>query len=371
MEELQLTLTPARVDQRNFGVMLSNWRVGQVINALVVDRMPSGNVLLNAGGREFVTPLDLPVQPGTRLQLEVQQVAPQLVLRLLNGSEKSGSLPGAESLARPTQLGNGPAGAMSLGGGTTAASVLSALATQPNLRALVNQSPVLASLITSLSSQVLQSSTLSAGLLSQAVAQSGLFTEANLLAGRSVSLRTNTKTQLIQLQRGIAEIAGNNLGVEARAALNNLSDLTNAALANLNQQQLISMPQENAGQRWAFNLPLDWAGSFVDLAMTIEHEVDEDDPEGGGGRDEWRVHLNLELPEVGRLQALVTLSGSDVSVAFTSNSDAVRRVFESSFGELRDRMIVSDFRVRELAVRQSVQADQTSDAPNSGFEVRV
>ena len=61
MEELQLTLTPARVDQRNFGVMLSNWRVGQVINALVVDRMPSGNVLLNAGGREFVTPLDLPV----------------------------------------------------------------------------------------------------------------------------------------------------------------------------------------------------------------------------------------------------------------------------------------------------------------------
>ena len=50
MEELQLTLTPARVDQRNFGLMLSNWRVGQVINALVVDRMPSGGMLLSAGG---------------------------------------------------------------------------------------------------------------------------------------------------------------------------------------------------------------------------------------------------------------------------------------------------------------------------------
>jgi len=371
MEDLQLTLTPARVDQRNFGVMLANWRAGQVINALVVDRMPSGNLLLNAGGREFVTPLDLPVQPGARLQLEVQQVTPQLVLRLLNGSEKSGSLPGAESLARPTQLGNGPAGAMSLGGGITAANVVSALATQPNLRVLVNQSPVLSVLTSALSSQVLQSSTLSAGLLSQAVAQSGLFTEANLLAGRSGSLRTNTKTQLIQLQRGIAEIAANSLGVEARAALSNLSDLTNAALANLNQQQLVSMPQDNAGQRWAFNLPLEWAGSIVDLAMTIEHHEDEDDAERGGGRDEWRVRLNLELPEVGRLQALVTLSGSDVSVAFTSDSDAVRRVFESSFGELRDRMIVSDFRVRELAVGQSVQADQTSDAPNSGFEVRV
>jgi hypothetical protein len=230
---------------------------------------------------------------------------------------------------------------------------------------------VLTTFITALSSQVLQSSTLSAGLLSQAVAQSGLFTEANLLAGRSASLRTNTKTQLIQLQRGIAETAGNNLGVEVRAALNNLSDLTNAALANLNQQQLISMPQDNAGQRWAFNLPLEWAGSLVDLAMTIEHDVDEDDPEGGGGRDEWRVHLNLELPEVGRLQARVTLSGSDVSVAFTSDSDAVRRVFESSFGELRDRMIVSDFRVKDLAVRQGVQLNQSTDSPTSGFKVKA
>lgn len=371
MEELQLTLTPARVDQRNFGVMLSNWRVGQVINALVVDRMPSGSVLLNAGGREFVTPLDLPVQPGTRLHLEVQQVTPQLVLRLLNGSDKSSSLPGAESLARPTQLGNGPAGTMSLGGGATAASVLSALATQPNLRALVNQSPVLASLLTSLSSQVLQSGTLSAGLLSQAVAQSGLFTEANLLAGRSGSLRTNTKTQLIQLQRGIADISVTNLGIEARAALSNLSDLTNAALANLNQQQLISMPQENPGQRWAFNLPLEWAGSVTDLSMTIEHDKENHDPEGGETKDEWRVHLGLELPEVGKLQSLVTLSGSNISVSFTSDSESVRKVFESSFGELRDRMIVSDFRVRELAVREGVQANQAADVPTSGFEVRA
>ena len=69
---------------------------------------------------------------------------------------------------------------------------------------------------------------LSAGLLSQAVAQSGLFTEANLPRAGG-SLRTNTKTQLIQLQRGISEIVGANLGIEARAALNNLSDLTNAA----------------------------------------------------------------------------------------------------------------------------------------------
>lgn len=371
MEELQLTLTPARVDQRNFGVMLSNWRVGQVINAMVVDRMPSGNLLLNVGGREFVTPLDLPVQPGNRLQLEVQQVTPQLVLRLLAGAEKAGSLRGGESLAQASQSGAAPNTSTPFGGGITTAALLSAVANQPNLRALISQTPALSALISSMSSQVLTSNTLSAGLLAQAVAQSGLFTEANLLAGRKPVSRANTKTQLLQLQKGVAELMGNQLGVESRAALNNLSDLTNAALANLHQQQLISMPQDSAGQRWAFNLPLEWAGSVIDMAMTIEHGGGNGDAAEAEKRQEWRVYLNLQLPELGKLHATVTLSGSEVSVVFSSDSEAVRHVFESSFSELRDRMIISDFRVRKLMTGQFAEPAVATDQTHSGFEVRA
>ena len=371
MEELQLTLTPARVDQRNFGVMLSNWRVGQVINAMVVDRMPSGNMLLNVGGREFVTPLDLPVQPGNRLQLEVQQVTPQLVLRLLAGTEKAGALRGGESLAQAAQSGAARNTPTSSGGSVTTSALLSAVANQHNLRALISQTPALSALISSMSSQALTSNTLSAGLLAQAVAQSGLFTEANLLAGRKPVSRTNTKTQLIQLQKGIADLMSNQLGVESRAALNNLSDLTNAALANLHQQQLISMPQDNAGQRWAFNLPLEWAGSVIDLAMTIEQEVDSGGASEAEKPQEWRVHLNLQLPELGKLHATVTLSGSEVGVVLSSDSEAVRHVFESSFGELRDRMIISDFRVKKLMTGQLTEPAVATNQTHSGFEVRA
>ena len=238
-------LTP-RVDQRNFGVMLSNWRVVS-INALVVDRMPSGNVLLNADGQEFVTPLDLPVQPGTRLQLEVQQVT---LIGVTFGGVREERLTIWRGVVKPTQRGGG---LVSLRRSVAASQpTCSALATQPNLRALVNQTCTVI-MTSALASQVLQSSTLSAGLLSQAVAHGPV---AGSLAGRSGSLRTNTKTQLIQLQRSIAEIV-ETVWAPKRSGVRNL-DLTNAALANLNQQQLISMPQENAGQRWAFNLPLEW-----------------------------------------------------------------------------------------------------------------
>ena len=231
--------------------------------------------------------------------------------------------------------------------------------------------PALSALISSMSSQVLTSNTLSAGLLAQAVAQSGLFTEANLLAGRKPVSRANTKTQLIQLQKGVAELMGNQLGVESRAALNNLSDLTNAALANLHQQQLISMPQDNAGQRWAFNLPLEWAGSVFDLAMTIEHDGGNGDAAEAEKRQEWRVYLNLQLPELGKLHATVTLSGSEVGVLFSSDSEVVRGVFESSFGELRDRMIMSDFRVRKLTTDKFTEPTVTLDRPDVGFEVKA
>ena len=84
MEELQLTLTPARVDQRNYGVQLSNWRVGQQLNALVVDTRPNGGLLLSVAGKTFTVSSDLPVQPGTRMALEVKQVGQDIVLQRVN-----------------------------------------------------------------------------------------------------------------------------------------------------------------------------------------------------------------------------------------------------------------------------------------------
>ena len=371
MEELQLTLTPARVDQRNFGVMLSNWRVGQVINALVVDRMPSGNLLLNAGGREFVTPMDLPVQPGTRLQLEVQQVTPQLILKLVPASEKASAQTLSKALDISSSLPRGVDSSVNSGRSTTTiAMLLSTFVSQPGLRSIVGQSPALASVISSLTGQALQPSTLSAGALAQAVTQSGLFAEANLLAGRATTNNANSKSQLIQLQRSAIELMGTSgLRPDARAALSNLSDLTNAALANLNQQQLISMPQENGGQRWAFSLPLEWGGSFSDLQMTIERDA----PDESSDYDQpsWKIHLSLELPEIGKLTAILMLIGSEISVVFKSNSPSVRGAFENSLAELKDRMIVNDFRVRELCTMEIDPVKPTEERPSEGFEVRV
>ena len=46
--------------------------------------MPSGEILLKVGSQSFITSRDIPVQPGTRIQLEVHQIDPRLILKVVN-----------------------------------------------------------------------------------------------------------------------------------------------------------------------------------------------------------------------------------------------------------------------------------------------
>jgi len=377
MEELQLTLTPSRVDQRNFGVMLSNWRVGQVLNALVVDRMPSGNVLLNVGGREFVTPLDLPVQAGTRLHLEVQQVQPQVTLKVLTNAREgtpSQLTPSTTQVSQQSLLSSSTAFSVDAKP-SPLSSLLVALATpsaQPALRALISQAPALASLISALSSQSLQATALSGGALAAAVGRSGLFNEANLAVDRSSRASSSSKTQLAQLQKLIGELPTTNLNTEVRASLSTLSDLTNAALANLTHQQLISMPQDTGSQRWCFGIPLAYEGRLVDLNMVIER--DEKNGESSNAEALWRVDLSLTLPEIGPLRVLVTMRGREVSVVFNSDSSQVRGLVDASFGQLKERMILNDFRVTSITAQAMTEvptAEKDASQSSGGFEVRA
>ena len=377
MEELQLTLTPSRVDQRNFGVMLSNWRVGQVLNALVVDRMPSGNVLLNVGGQEFVTPLDLPVQAGSRLQLEVQQVQPQMILKVLSQARDaassqltqpatSSSQQGLLSSATVFPVDTKPAPLSSL------LVALSAPSTQQAIRALISQFPALAGPVSALSSHSLQANGLSASSLAAVIGRSGLFSEANLVAGRSNRLGGSSKAHLAQIQKLLGEMPTATLNAEARASLGTLSDLTNAALANVTQQQLISIPQDTGSQRWCFGIPLAYEGSFVDLNMVIER--DEKSGDSNSSEAMWRVDLSLSLPEIGPLRVLVTMRGREVSVVFNSDSSQVRGLVDASFGHLKERMILNDFRVTSITAQAMTEvqpASKDASEPSGGFEVRA
>jgi hypothetical protein len=74
LEELQLALTTARTDQRNFGLWINNWQIGQTLNALVTGQRPTGELVLRVGGQQITATADIPIQQGASLMLEVKQL---------------------------------------------------------------------------------------------------------------------------------------------------------------------------------------------------------------------------------------------------------------------------------------------------------
>ncbi|MCH1554562.1 MAG: hypothetical protein L7S45_08245, partial [Luminiphilus sp.] len=295
MEELQLTLTPARVDQRNFGLMLSNWRVGTMLTALVVDRMPNGGALLSIGGRQFIATTDIPVQPGSRIQLEVQMLTPNLVLKVADGTSQSTASSQPVPVAQPMA-----ANPLIAGQAASAAGLLNAIAGDASLRALLNQSPQLARLVAQIQASVLTPSSVSATIVRQAVNQSGLFNETNLRSSRTGNLQQATKTTLQTMQQLlIGEIE--RLGMQKMTGVQGqLSELVEAALSALTQQQIKSLPSDAAPQRWFTSIPISIADQFYNLDISIM----QDEPKSGAEEEAstWQACIALELPELGALE---------------------------------------------------------------------
>jgi len=244
LEELQLTLTPSRVDQRNQGIMLSNWRVGQTLNALVSDRMPNGALILKVGSQTFVTSLDIPIQPGSQVKLEVQQIVPRLVLRLIDSDKVLGSSRTPDTLVNSAVF---DVGKQSL-------SYLNRLLKnlEVNFPGLASSSGLSASGTRALlANSMLMPGGINADTVQQAFTLSGIFTEALWLSNRPVQGARSSKTVLMILrQRIITALESGNLSPSERSALARLFNGVESAITSIAHQQIASLPQDNDKLKW-------------------------------------------------------------------------------------------------------------------------
>ena len=349
MEELQLTLTTQRIDQRNYGVMLSNWRVGQMLNALVVDTRPNGGVLLSVAGKQFVATTDLPVQAGTRMTLEVKQLGQEVVLRQVQDA----AMQRADASARAAET------TVALSSSRPAA-LLAQLAAQPGRFG----SPDLQEVARELLGRALRGESMRPGDIRKALRQSGLFTEADLAAGDNKQAQQSTKTSLSQLQAMALALAeeADETSAEWRV-LRQLADKAGGLLNGIANNQLASLPSEEGGSRWVFTLPVQLRDQFHDVRMEIEREPNSAEDE----EDTWRARLSVDLPALGAVDIRVQMVKGAISVNFHCDSDRSSRVLSGAMNRLEQRLVQRELRVDRL----TAEADATEVAdvlprPSSG-----
>lgn len=333
MEELQISLTPARVEQKNFGLWLRTPQVGQVLNAVVADRLPSGEMVLKVGAERVTASTDIPLQPGARLLLEVKQVQPSVTFRLLNHAPPP-NVAMAEALSEATrahrQISATPSGRGGipqllalLGGGQSGA--LSAAGID---RTVVRQ----------LQANVLNAPQLTnPEALMRAVLTNGTFHERLLATGHPDLMRiaaSDLKGQLLKMMAKVSSAAdeegehsaGDGAGVEALALLRSALDKN---LQAVSQNQLASLPAEDnqLSQQWLFDIPFRLGDSLHNLDLELSK-----DEGSAGSQDEtdgmtWRAKLNLDLPGLGATEITLKLIASQLSIHVVSTQRSTLEMF--------------------------------------------
>lgn len=368
---MQLALTAARTDQRNFGLWLKNWQVGQTLSALVAGQRASGELVLRVGGLQITATADIPVQQGARLLLEVRQLYPQPVLRII-GAPTGSSATEASGTLRLLAAANLPGETGALAQlATTLTTARSGQLFSPEGAAVIRQ---FLRLIPSLRQLTFPSG------LKAALEASGVFHESNLLrasvAGRATNdVVTDLKAILTQLRAQVDARLDRVNAVRTGAAdietLLSLRRELEAGLDGILLNQFRSLPADQATARhWAFSLPLQFQDEFRQLQMQLEREPRA--PDAAAEEDRWRLTLQLDLPHLGSIAVAATLVGAQLAVEVVSPRASVRHLLQAQVSLLETALANRGITLVALTGRPpEPESDAAAPTPAAGLDVRA
>lgn len=379
MEELQLALTPSRVDQRNFGVWINNWQVGQALSALVTGQRPTGELVLRVAGQQITATADIPVQQGARLMLEVKQLEPVPTLRILNPLAANST---AATVGGTLQL--LPASGNALASPPLASVTQHLLHTQ--------MTTALPTVVSEPMSQLLRQTirpeqlALPAGV-AKAVKGSGIFLESSLAAelqGRAPAPKDDMKAGLFRVLAGVEAALGKTQAVAMSVAdaemLLEMKRELEAGLGRITLQQLNSQPLEGQTARsWQLELPVQLAGSVHSLLITMEHERGREggaDGEGSaqGEEDTWRVKLQLAPGALGLVEVSIVLQEEALSLRLAAQRSDVRAMLDAGMPALEKTLLSHGLQLSTTAAAtldKATQAERPESTDGEGCTLSI
>ncbi|MEM1404403.1 MAG: flagellar hook-length control protein FliK [Pseudomonadota bacterium] len=358
MEELQLALTSARVDQRNFGLWINNWQVGQTLNVLVTSQLPTGELVLRVAGSQITATADIPVQQGANLLLEVKQLQPVPTLRVLNHAGAAA----APNVGGTLQLLPSSGAAIASQPLAAVAEAAQAVRSNASLPALV--AAPLGQLLQQVSSP--QQLSQPAGV-STAVNTSGIFLESHLLTasdGRAAPPPSDMKASFFRALSAIDAALGRveALGLPA-ADIEMLLEMRReleAGLGRITLQQLNSQPTEGAARQWQLEIPVQLGDSFHSIRVSIEHEGGQrGDAADSDEEEQWSVSLRLAPPALGEVELLLRLKEDSLELRTAAARPEVRALIDVSLPELVTRLASRGITLQTLSAASMIEGAGT------------
>lgn len=285
---------------------LRNWKVGQVIKAVVISGTPpeqgGGRALLRIAGRDYAVRSNLPLAAGDSVALKVTRLKPETVLQIAKPPV------GARSNASPIQSDAAKLESLAssikslLGKQTELLSGLQKLiaakpslnpATLQNLDRLQKNTPDLQTLGNAVS-------------LRKTLAQSGIHLESMLLQGKTPAAG-DLKLQLMNISQSL----GNQSWVGLRQTVDAM-----LARISLNQLHGTSLAQTQNGIHWLVEIPYQTNGTFQAIRFEIEYRHEPSESSSDMADEIWKVTLDMNLPSLGFIRTVINHSQGVTSARF-------------------------------------------------------
>ena len=125
---------------------------------------------------------------------------------------------------------------------------------------------------------------------------------------------------------------------------------TDPATAQFISMQLAA--QEQAQLAWQGNL---WPGQPIQLE--VQRDTRDGQPEAGDSEVPWHSRLRLHFPELGELDARLTLTGGRLQVHFSAGSDATAALLRRHMGGLAGALEAAGTRLEHFEVQSAAPGD--------------
>lgn len=377
-------------------------KLGQIIDAVTLTNSSRGHVSLRIGGTVFNASTNVAFQQNAHLSLEVAQIHPYLLLRLIPSSaESAAARPLQEAMISllPQQGGIAPVLAELIHKAMISGKYLQQQSTRSLINAFVNTLPTRNTLV-------------HAEGIRQAFLQSGLFLESVLSKshGKSSSgITRDIKAALLRLQYRIGQDL-TELRSDNRILSNPVSSLQNAVLAprrksfptaqprvafssfteNEDMEDEIrclyskiqsaiarlSLLQVNTAENffrgeymWQLEIPVKHTKAVEIISISIENEQKDSWHKDNNA---WVVNLALELPQLGPVQVRISLFKQGISSCFWSESPKTLCLIEGQFEQLRTKLEQQGLKTLALCCQQGKPAaTEPVDTDISNIDLRV
>ena len=343
-------------------------KLGQIIDAVTLTNSNQGHVSLRVGGTVINASTNVALQQNAHLSLEVVQIHPHLLLRLIpSPAESATARPLQEAMISllPQQGGIAPVLAELIHKAMISGKYLEQQSTRSLINALINTLPTRNTLI-------------HAEGMRQAVLQSGLFLESILSKSRGKSrsgITRDIKAALLRLQHSIGlelteaapddriqnhpvsslqypvlpprrkslPIAQPSVTFSTFADNNDMEDeilalysKIQSAIARLSLLQVNTAENFFSGEYfWQLEIPVKHTEAIETVSISIENEQKDPLHEE---RNTWVVNLALDLPQLGPIEIRISLYRQGVSSCFWSDSPDTLSLIQSQFAQLKSKL---------------------------------